>query len=81
MLWPVEQDKICYSLFHSFETQPRPTGRPEIRPTRGWNQVELKKIGKFMTRCDPADPEKLGKKPGCNPLTFVFFFFTKTTLF
>jgi hypothetical protein len=56
MLWPVEQDEICYSLFHSFETQPRLTGRPGIRPTRGWNQAELKKIGKVMTRCDSADP-------------------------
>jgi hypothetical protein len=35
------------------------------------------KIGKFMTRCNPAGPEK----PGCNPLTFFLFFFTKTTPF
>jgi len=79
MLWPVEQDKICYSLFHSFETQPGPTGRPGSWPTRGWNRTELKKIGKFMTRCDPADPEKLGKK--LQPVDFCFFFFTKTTPF
>jgi hypothetical protein len=30
-----------------------------------------------MTRCDPTDPAK----PGCNSLTFVFFFFTITTPF
>ena len=61
MLWPVEQDKICYSLFHSFETQPGPTGRPGIWPTRGWNQAELKKIRKVMTRCDSANS---GLEPG-----------------
>jgi hypothetical protein len=41
----------------------------ELKPGR----VE-EKTGKEKTRCDPARP---GKKPGCNPLTFVFFFLLK----
>ena len=39
------------------------------RPGAGTGRVE-EKIGKEKTRCDLARP---GQKPGCNPLTFVFF--------
>jgi hypothetical protein len=36
------------------------------------------KMGKEKTRYDPA---RSGQKSGCNPLTFVFVFFTKITPF
>jgi hypothetical protein len=51
--------------------KPGPTGQPGTWQTRGWNRVE-EKIEKEKTRCDRAKP---GQKPGCNPLTFVFFCF------
>ena len=50
--------------------KPGPAGRPETRPTRGWNRAGLKKN---RGRKNPV-------WPGCNPLTFIFFI-TKTTLF
>jgi len=49
---------------------------PEMEPGR----VE-EKTGEGKTWCDLADPARPCQKPGCNPLIFVFFFFTKTTLF
>jgi hypothetical protein len=49
---------------HSFETRPRPAGRPGARTGPGWRK---NRVGKNPVR------------PGCNPLTLVFF--TKTTSF
>ena len=44
-------------------------GRSGTRPIRG--RVE-EKIGEKKTRYDSVDPTRLGKKPGCNPLIFIF---------
>jgi hypothetical protein len=43
--------------------------RTGTRPIRG--RIE-EKIGKRKTWCDSVDPARLGKKPGCNPLIFIF---------
>jgi hypothetical protein len=54
------------------------SSRIVLKPGPAWQVdpgLELgridEKIGKVMTRCNPAGPEK----PGCNPLTFFLFFF------
>jgi hypothetical protein len=52
-----------------------PAGLPGTQLTRGWSQVGLKKNKGIKNSAWP------GQKPGYDPLTFVFFFFTKTTSF
>jgi hypothetical protein len=57
---------MCMCVNHSFKTRPGGSTRDlGLEPSR----VE-EKIGEEKTRCDPA---RLGQKPSCNPLTFVFF--------
>jgi hypothetical protein len=53
----------------------KPGSARRVDPGLEPGQVE-EKIWEGITRCDPA---RLGQKPGCNRLTFVFF--TKTTSF
>jgi hypothetical protein len=67
---------------HSFEIRPGQVGRPGTWPSWGWNRARLKKkIGEGKTRCDSVDLTRPGQKPGCNPLTFVFFFLLKRRRF
>jgi hypothetical protein len=49
----------------------KPCSARRVDPGLEPGQVE-EKIWEGITRCDPVDPARLGQKPGCNRLTFVF---------
>jgi hypothetical protein len=60
------------NLKYSFKTRSGLAGRPGLKPGRVEEKIEEEKTWW-------VDPARSSQKPGCNPLTFVFF--TKMTSF
>jgi len=63
-------------MVFSIVLKPGPAWRVDPGLEPGWIE---EKIEEGKTRCDSVDSTRPSQKPGCNPLTFVFIFFTKTT--
>jgi hypothetical protein len=72
------------SSYYSFETRPGGSTRDPTDPRLKPGRIE-EKIGGGKTQCDPVDPvtrltrqymvdpTRPGQKPGCNPLTFLYY--------